>query len=144
MLIDTIKSQIKDAMRAKDSATRDLLKVVLGDLQLNETRKGSALTDEESQKDVKKVIKGNREMIAAVDDPEVVKRMEWEIGVLETLLPKTLSVDEILAALAPVADAIKAAGNDGQATGVAMKHLKPTGAHVEGKDVAAAVRQLRA
>ncbi|MEL7088831.1 MAG: GatB/YqeY domain-containing protein, partial [Planctomycetota bacterium] len=85
MLIDTIQSQIKDAMRAKDSATRDLLKVVLGDLQLNETRKGSALTDEEAQKDVKKVIKGNREMIAAVDDPQVVERMEWEIGVLETL-----------------------------------------------------------
>ena len=143
MLIDTIKAQIKDAMRAKDSATRDLLKVVLGDLQLNETRKGSALTDEEAQKDVKKVIKGNRETIAAVDDPEVIKRMEREIATLEKLLPQTLSVDEIVAALAPVADAVKAAGNDGQATGVAMKHLKPTGAAVEGKDVAAAVKQLR-
>ncbi|MEM7626717.1 MAG: GatB/YqeY domain-containing protein [Planctomycetota bacterium] len=143
MLIDTIKSQIKDAMRAKDTATRDLLKVVLGDLQLNETRKGSALTDEEAQKDVKKVIKGNRETIAAVNDPEVVQRMEWEISVLEKLLPQTLSVDEIVAALGPVAEDIKAAGNDGQATGVAMKHLRPTGAVVEGKDVAAAVRQIR-
>lgn len=144
MLIDTIKSQIKDAMRAKDTATRDLLKVVLGDLQLNETRKGSALTDEEAQKDIKKVIKGNREMMAAVDDPEVTQRMEWEIGVLEQLLPQTLSVEQIVAALEPVADAVKAAGNDGQATGVAMKHLKSSGAEVEGKDVAAAVRQLRA
>jgi hypothetical protein len=38
---------------------------------------------------------------------------------------------------------VKAAGNDGQATGVAMKHLKSLGAEVNGKDVSAAVRQLR-
>jgi uncharacterized protein len=49
-----------------------------------------------------------------------------------------------VAALAPVADAIRAAGNDGQATGVAMKQLKSTGATVDGKTVAAAVKQLRA
>jgi len=42
-----------------------------------------------------------------------------------------------------VAEAIKAAGNDGQATGVAMKHLKSTGAVVSGKDVAAVVKTLR-
>lgn len=143
MLIDDIKAQIKAAMKAKDTQTRDLLKVVLGDLQLNETRKGAALTDEEAQKDVKKIIKGNRETLDATNDPAVVEKMNWEIAKLETLLPQTLSVDEIVAALEPVIDGIKSAGNDGQATGVAMKHLKPTGAAVEGKDVAAAVRQIR-
>jgi hypothetical protein len=42
-----------------------------------------------------------------------------------------------------VAGAIKAAGNDGQATGVAMKHLKSAGASVDGKTVAEAVKQIR-
>ena len=46
-------------------------------------------------------------------------------------------------ALAPVVDALKAAGNDGQATGVAMKHLKSVGAVVTGKEVTAAVKKLR-
>ena len=41
------------------------------------------------------------------------------------------------------ADDIRAAGNPGQATGAAMKHLKPQGLEVEGKDVAAAVAQIR-
>ena len=63
---------------------------------------------------------------------------------LEELLPKTLDADGIVALLEPVRDAIRAAANDGQATGVAMKHLKTTGAAVQGKDVGDAVRRIRA
>jgi hypothetical protein len=46
-------------------------------------------------------------------------------------------------ALAPVADAIKAAGNEGQAASVAMKHLKSQGAQVSGSGVAKAVKTIR-
>lgn len=143
MLIDEIKKRVITAMKAGNTQERDILKVVLGDLQISETRKGQDLTDAEAQAIVRKVVKGNGEMIAAVDDPAVVERMNQEIAILETLLPRSLSVDEIVSALAPVVDAVKAAGNDGQATGVAMKHLKPTGVEVQGKDVSAAVRQIR-
>jgi len=38
---------------------------------------------------------------------------------------------------------VLAAKNDGQATGVAMKHLKSSGASVTGQDVAQAVKALR-
>lgn len=144
MLIDDIKKRIIVAMKAKNKQERDILKVVLGDLQIQETRKAEALTDAEAQLIIRKVIKGNGEMINAVDDPEVIERMNQEIAILDTLLPKSLTLDEIVAALAPVAEAVKAAGNDGQATGVAMKHLKSNGAEVQGKEVSAAVRQLRA
>ncbi len=143
MLIDDIKKRIIVAMKAKNTQERDILKVVLGDLQIQETRKAQALTDAEAQQIIRKVIKGNQEMITAVDDPAVVERMNQEIAILETLLPRSLSLEAIVIALAPVADAVKAAGNDGQATGVAMKHLKSQGAEVQGKDVSAAVRQLR-
>ena len=44
----------------------------------------------------------------------------------------------------PVRAEIIGAKNDGQATGMAMKHLKQKGLAVLGEDVAAAVRQLRA
>jgi uncharacterized protein YqeY len=69
--------------------------------------------------------------------------LRQEIGVLSALLPKQLSVDDIVAALASEHDAIKAAKSDGQATGIAMKHLKSTGAAVSGNDVGAAVKQIR-
>jgi len=143
MLIDDIKKRIIVAMKARNTQERDILKVVLGDLQMVETRKAQDLTDVESQAVVRKIIKGNREMIEAVQDDEVIQRMNQEIAILDTLLPRSLSIEEILEALAPVADAVKAAGNDGQATGVAMKQLKSTGAEVQGKDVAAAVQQMR-
>ena len=70
--------------------------------------------------------------------------LKKEIEALQSLLPKGMSVDQIVEALASQRDAIKAAKNDGQATGVAMKHLKSTGATFEGSDVAKAVQKIRA
>ena len=144
MLIDDLKARIVLAMKANNQHERDTLKVALGEIQLAETRKGKDLTEDEAQAAIKKVVKGNREMIAAVSDPEVVQRMETEIALLSGLLPQTLTVEEITEHLAPVGDAIRAAGNDGQATGVAMKHLKSGGHAVEGQSVAQAVKALRA
>jgi hypothetical protein len=63
--------------------------------------------------------------------------------VLAALLPQTLSVEHITEALSPVADAIRAAKADGAAMGVAMKHLKASGAAVEAGDVQRAVKGLR-
>ncbi len=143
MLIDDIKDQVLQAMRAKDSGRRDLLKVVLGELQTVAARSGDAMDDDQAQRIIRKMVKSNHEMAELSDRPEVVEQMKVELVILESLLPKTLTVDEIVAALAPVTDAIQAAGNDGQATGVAMKHLKPSGTVVEGKDVGQAVKQIR-
>jgi hypothetical protein len=49
----------------------------------------------------------------------------------------------VVEALAPVADAVRAAKSDGQAMGVAMKHLKTTGAVAESASVQEATRRLR-
>lgn len=144
MLIDDIKKRIIVAMKAKNTQERDILKVVLGDLQIQETRKGQDLTDAESQQIIRKVIKGNNELLAASDDAAVAEKVGQENAILESLLPQSLTPEQIVEALAPVADAVLAAGNDGQATGVAMKHLKSTGAEVQGQDVSTAVRQMRA
>jgi uncharacterized protein YqeY len=69
--------------------------------------------------------------------------LKREVQILTDLLPKLPTEDEIVALLAPVSDAIKAAGNDGQATGVAMKHLKSQNIAVDGKTTTLAVKRLR-
>ena len=143
MLMDQLKDRIKSAMKAGNTLERDVLKVALGDLQLQATRQGSDLSDEDVQKGLRKVIKGNREMIAAVTDPAVLERMNQEIQVLETLLPTSLDQAQIRVALDALAEPIRAAGNAGQATGIAMKHLKSQGLAVEGRDVQAVVQQIR-
>jgi hypothetical protein len=142
-LLQTIKEQVVAAMKAKDTLARDVLRVLQGDIEMHHTRTGEHMSDEQAQKVVRKLIKSNQETLAAKPDDAAVEKLNKEIAILEALLPRTLDVDEIVAALAPVHADIKAAGNDGQATGVAMKHLKPQGLAIEGKDVSAAVKQIR-
>ncbi len=143
MLSEQIKQEITKAMRAGDTLRRDVLRVALGELQLEEGRQGRPLPDDEAQRIVRKLIKSNQETMEASGPGERADRLRAEIEALESLLPQALSVEQIVAALEPVADQVRAAGNDGQATGVAMKHLKSSGAAVEGRDVAEAVKRMR-
>ena len=144
MIVDQIRLQIKDAMRAKRDVERDILRTALGEIQSAEARAGKALSDDEAGKILKKLIKSNQETIDVSPDPNTKTRLTEENRILDALLPKTLSIPEIVAMLQSVAADIKAAKSDGQATGVAMKKLKSEGATVDGKDVAEAVKQIRA
>jgi uncharacterized protein len=142
-LLDQIKARMFQAMKSGNTAEKEILKVAMGEITTDAARAGRKGDDEEAQAILKKLVKSNEESIEASQDETQKAALRAEIEVLNTFLPKALGVADIVAALAPVADAVKAAGNDGQATGVAMKHLKVLGAVVNGKDVSAAVRELR-
>ena len=144
MLAQQIKDRIFAAMKARQTVEKEILRVVLGEVQTEEARRGKALSDEEVVKILRKLVKSNGETIGMTTDPVDKATLEEENVVLETLLPKTLDASEVIAALATVSEAILAAGGDGQATGVAMKHLKSSGAEVDGKTVSTAVRAMRA
>jgi uncharacterized protein len=143
VLRDEIRSRMVAAMKAGDSLEKGILKLTLGEIQTAEARAGADLSDVDAARLVRKLIKSNTESLDATNDAAIRAKLTREIAILDALLPKTLGVDEIVAALAPVRDAIVGAGNDGQATGIGMKHLEGTGASVTGGDVAAAVRALR-
>jgi uncharacterized protein YqeY len=142
-LLDQIKAQMFAAMKSGNVTEREILKVAMGEITTDAARPGKKGDDEETLAILKKLVKSNEESIEASQDEAQKAQLRAEIEVLNAYLPKSLGVADIVAALAPVAEAVKAAGNDGQATGVAMKHLKTLGAVVNGKDVSAAVRQLR-
>ncbi|MDO9018030.1 MAG: GatB/YqeY domain-containing protein [Deltaproteobacteria bacterium] len=144
MLLDEIKRQMMAAMKAHDTVTKEILRVALGELSMAVERAGGTLGDEAVQGILRKLVKSNQDTLGLTVDPAQQEVLRKEIAVLEALLPKTLGADDIVALLAPVRDAVRAAANDGQATGVAMKHLKTTGAVVQGKDVGEAVRAIRA
>ena len=142
-LLDQIKARMFAAMKSGNVTEREILKVAMGEITTEAARPNRKGDDAETEGILRKLVKSNEESIEASQDETQKAQLRAEIEVLNTFLPKSLGVAEIVAALAPVADAVKAAGNDGQATGVAMKHLKTLGAIVNGKDVSAAVRQLR-
>ena len=144
MLKDELKSGMLAAMKAGRAREKNILRLALGEIQTAETRVPEALGHDEVERILRKLLKSIGESLAATQDEEQQAGLREEVAVLEGYLPKTLSAEEIAAALEPVRAQVLAAGNDGQATGVAMKHLKSSGAVVEGKDVSAAVRALRA
>jgi len=143
MLKDEIHARMMASMKAGDAVAKGVFRVALGEVQSIATTKGRDLEDEEVVAIVRKLIKSNRECLEAGPDAERKAIYEAEIVLLEDLLPKTLSVDEIRTALEPVKEQVLGARGDGQATGIAMKHLKAAGAVVTGQDVAQAVKTMR-
>ena len=143
MLTDEIRERVKQAMRTGDAVEKNVLRVALGEIQSEESRSGKTLDEAAVGALLRKLVKSNQDTLAAGPNEERRRILEREVELLQELLPQTLSVEAIQAALEPVHEAILAARADGQATGVAMKHLKSVGAAVTGQDVAQAVKGLR-
>lgn len=141
MLAEEIKKRMFAAMKAKRTVEKEILRVALGEIQTEEARGDAG--PEVAERVVKKLVKSNRETLENTADAAARATLEEELEILESLLPKSLGVDAIVALLEPVAAAIREAKADGPATGIAMKHLRAAGAAVEGRDVTLAVRRLR-
>jgi uncharacterized protein len=143
MLVDQIKARMFQAIKAGAHLEKEILRVAVGEITTEAARPGRQGSDEEAQAILRKLVKSNEETLGSTTDEEKRAVLLKENEVLAGFLPKSLTAEEISLALAPVVAQIKAAGNDGQATGVAMKQLKSLGAIVNGKDVAVAIKELR-
>lgn len=151
MLAETIRSRMIAAMKSGNTVERDVMRVVKGDLDTATARSGKQPTDEEAARIVRKTIEANGETIRLMEGETGCSTMhvarkqqlEKENEILNSLLPKTLTQEEIQRILICRIDDIKAAKNDGQATGIAVKYLKETGATALGSDVSAVVKKFR-
>ena len=143
MFVDTLRAASFTAAREKDTVAKDVLRLALGEIQNAEVR-GATVDDAAAMVIVRKLVKSNLETLAATTGDEMKAKLTRENEVLLALLPSSMSAEAIAAALAPVAEAIKAAKSDGQAMGVAMKTLKATGGNAETADVNQAIARIRA
>ncbi len=144
-----LQAKIQEAVKARDDLARDLLRVVLGEVSTRKARTGKEPAEAEVHAIIRSLMTNNAETRKELEQRgqtahEAYERLGRENEYLETLLPRTLDQAAIRAALEPIAGDLKGAKNDGQATGMAMKHLKQKGLAVLGEDVAAAVKQVRA
>jgi uncharacterized protein YqeY len=147
-LLEILKEKLTECRRAGKSVEMGVLQVVLGDASTAEARSGKKPSDEEVEKLIRKTMLGNQETLDILEQKGMAgsdnhAKLTRENAFLQVLLPPALSQDEIRAALDDVADAIRGAKNDGQATGLAIKHLKGLKLRVLGDDVAAAVKKMR-
>lgn len=143
MLLDEIKARMFRAMKEKREVEKEILRVAVGEITTDAARPGRKGDDAEATAIVRRLQKSVEETLATVQDDAQHATLQQELEILASLLPKALGLDEIVAALAPVAEAIRAASGDGPATGIAMKHLKGAGVTADGKLVSEAVRRVR-
>lgn len=95
---EDISANLKEAMKSKDNATRDTLRLINAAIKQIEVDGGKALNEEEVQAVLMKQAKQRRESISDYEgagrkdlaDPEKV-----ELAIIEKYLPKMMGRDEI-------------------------------------------------
>lgn len=147
-MLDVLKQRLLEARKASQPVEMGVLQVVLGDASMIEARTGKKATDDEIEKLIRKTLLGNQETLGLLEKSgqqggDNHAKLTRENVLLQSLLPQTLPVADIVAELSGLAEGLCGAKSEGQATGMAMKHLKGKNLRVLGEDVAVAVKQLR-
>lgn len=159
---ETLRSELLSAMKAKDENKKDVLRVVLGEVETTESRSGVRLPEDKVQAILRKLIESNEETIRlsnpanaslASDETSLslmIVNLREQNTYLSSLLPKRLTKEEILSKLnEPTASTvvvntdILSAKSEGQAIGLAMKFFKTANLAVDGNLVKEVVIELR-
>ena len=94
---ETIDADLKTAMRAGDTLSRDTLRMVLAALKNKRIEVGEDLTEEQVLAVLGSAVKSRKDSATQFDAaarPELADKERAEIGVIERYLPQQLSEDE--------------------------------------------------
>ena len=97
-LKDRIKEDVKQAMRAKDQARLDALRMLAAAIQRREVDERVALDDSQVLATIEKLVKQGRESVDQYEKGgrvDLVAKEQADIAVLQTYLPSPLSEAEI-------------------------------------------------
>ncbi len=144
----TIMADLKTAMLAKDEAALRGLRAIKAAIILAKTAEGAngELKEEDETKLLQKLVKSRKdslEIFQQQNRPDLAKKEEEEIAVIEKFLPKQLSADEVKAELTAIIAAVGATSpaDMGKVMGVATKQLA---GKADGKTISALVKELLA
>ena len=143
-----IMADLKAAMLAKDEAALRSLRAIKAAILLAKTAEGAGgeLKEEEETKLLQKMGKQRKdslEIFQQQNRPELARKEEEEIAVIEKFLPKQLSAEEIKAALTKIIAETGASSpaDMGKVMGAATKQLA---GKADGKTISALVKELLA
>lgn len=145
-LFDQVSEGIKDAMRAKDKVRLEALRGVKKEFLEAKTAKGAndELSDEKAILILQKMVKQRRDSAEIYESqarPELAEKEMAEVAVLEKLLPKQLSAEELEAKVKEIVAQVGAASpaDMGKVMGVATKALAGIAA---GKAISETVKKV--
>jgi len=150
MLHQTIKNQIKDALRAKDTIRLDTLRALNASAanELMSAPPGTEfIADDKMLALIKRSVKQHKDSIEQFtkgNRPDLVSKEEAELRILESFMPTMMSRDEIKVMARTRIDALKSQATfdpkaSGKITGMIMKELA---GKADGNDVKAVVEEL--
>ena len=129
-IVQRMRAKLGESMKARDTVRTNVLRYWIAQLTLGT---GAEMSDADAMKKMRGVVKEAKTGQTTFSPEEIALIQEW--------LPPLLTPEQIAAAIAPVADQIKAAPREGMAMGIAMKAL--AGQPVDSDDVKAAIASLR-
>ena len=132
-LQDKLKDDLKSAMKARDDAQKDAIRVVMGEMARSDKKQ---LPDDEIIKILKKLIKSEKEMLEKSGQGATSPF----IAIIESYLPKMATEKEIGHWIAANID-FSAYKNKMQAMGTIMAHF---GASADGNTVKQVLQSLSA
>ena len=141
-----IMADLKTAMLAKDEVGLRSLRAIKAAIIIAKTSEGAKgeISADEEMKLLQKLVKSRKdslEIFQQQNRPELAKKEEEEITVIEKFLPKQMSGDEIKSELIKIIAEVGASSpaDMGKVMGVATKQLA---GKADGKTISALVKEL--
>ena len=143
-LKDTIKNDIKEAMKAKDTVKRDALRLLASAFKQIEVDQRIELSDEDCVKIITKQVKQRNDSMTQYKDAgrdDLYDKEKAELDLFTTYLPAQLSEDELKDALTAIITKLGATSmkDMGKVMGMASKELQ---GKADGKRINECVKTL--
>jgi uncharacterized protein YqeY len=141
-----VMAELKTAMLAKDEAGLRSLRAIKAAILLVKTSEGGGgeLKDEDEVRLLQKLVKQRKdslEIFQQQNRPDLAKKEEEEIAVIERFLPKQLSADELRESLVKIIAEVGATSpaDLGKVMGIASKQFA---GKADGKTISSLVKEL--
>lgn len=144
-IMERVAADTVAAMKAKDQAAVETLRLLKSELKKKEIDKRAPLDQAESLKVVESLAKQRQDSIeqfAKASRQDLVDKEQRELSILKSFLPEAASDDDIKAAVDQAASALGSptAKDMGAVMKSALAALKATGKMVDGKKVSDVVK----
>jgi len=143
-----VMAELKTAMLAKDEAGLRSLRAIKAAIIVAKTAEGAKgeISEDDETKLLQKLVKSRKdslEIFQQQNRPELAKKEEEEIAIIEKFLPAQLSTDEVRSELQKIISSVGASSpaDMGKVMGVATKQLA---GKADGKTISTLVKELLA
>lgn len=136
-----VQKQMMEALKAKDSARKEALSLLLAALKAKAKDERRDLTEAEEDAIIKKEIKQTRETMdaAPADREDIRKECQFKLDIYQAFAPEEMSAEQIRALVQNVLDSLQITAPTMRDKGAVMKHLMP---QVKGKADGKLVNQI--